>query len=521
MIFGVIDKHIDLLCRTEEVISDSYDTIQMVSAREGLNLDEYHLLQYLFMWLHKHAQNKNQVTTLLNNIKFEEIHKSALKNFLESDNVKAMVEKDMLDRSQLENHISLRIFKNTSLLEKRVLFSQDHASYSTYRSTEHFTSDDPSTLPPVIFPLSLTPDNLTSFPMVILNDNFTLVQPNLLLKSLEGGNYSLECLIRINGAVSGLPDMSVFRQADYFRHVSDIQARVELHYSTAMGWGKQEEDLTQRGLIKFKMTVVGLTKGFLNKNEVFRGCLVVRQFKSQEDSFNTSESQKNMDVLKKREALLSSSESEPEGEDLGYDDDENEQDEEEDGEDLDDFIQDEEEFSGEEEEAPENVDHDEPNNEDSTSEAEEALDKEATFSSDEEVVKKPRYQNKKDKTRRKLSSEDEEPRQKKWRRVVVDSESEEEEEEQKKKVNGALDSESSESEYETDDEMGKLTETDNLDVPEADFSNDEDMSINGDADSAVDEDKSNADQKSFEVGFSTDEEDTIVVQASNKHETMA
>merc|ERR1719431_2182027 len=298
MIFGVIDKHIDLLCRTEEVISDSYDTIQMVSAREGLNLDEYHLLQYLFMWLHKHAQNKNQVTTLLNNIKFEEIHKSALKNFLESDNVKAMVEKDMLDRSQLENHISLRIFKNTSLLEKRVLFSQDHANYSTYRSIEHFTSDDPSTLPPVIFPLSLTPDNLTSLPMVILNDNFTLVQPNLLLKSLEGGNYSLECLIRINGAVSGLPDMSVFRQADYFRHVSDIQARVELHYSTAMGWGKQEEDLTQRGLIKFKMTEVGLSKGFLNKNEVFRGCLVVRQFKSQEDSFNTSVSQKNMDVLK-------------------------------------------------------------------------------------------------------------------------------------------------------------------------------------------------------------------------------
>merc|ERR1712179_672961 len=97
-------------------------------------------------------------------------------------------------------------------MEKRVLFSQDHASYSTYRSTEHFTSDDPSTLPPVIFPLSLTPDNLTSFPMVILNDNFTLVQPNLLLKSLEGGNYSLECLIRINGAVSGLPDISVSRQ---------------------------------------------------------------------------------------------------------------------------------------------------------------------------------------------------------------------------------------------------------------------------------------------------------------------
>merc|ERR1719431_1774590 len=456
MIFGVIDKHIDLLCRTEEVISDSYDTIQMVSAREGLNLDEYHLLQYLFMWLHKHAQNKNQVTTLLNNIKFEEIHKSALKNFLESDNVKAMVEKDMLDRSQLENHISLRIFKNTSLLEKRVLFSQDHASYSTYRSTEHFTSDDPSTLPPVIFPLSLTPDNLTSFPMVILNDNFTLVQPNLLLKSLEGGNYSLECLIRINGAVSGLPDMSVFRQADYFRHVSDIQARVELHYITAIGWGKQGQDLTQRGLIKFKMTEGSLFKGALSQNEVFRGCLVVTQFKSHESSFNTS---KNEEVL--RAVLSSDSESEPEGEDLGYDDDENEQDEEEDGEDLDDFIQDEEEFSGEEEEAPENVDHNEPNNEDSTSEAEEALDKEATFSSDEEVVKKPRYQNKKDKTRRKLSSEDEEPRPKKRRRVVVDSESEEEEEENKK-VKGALDSDSSESEYETD----------YPDVPEADFSND-------------------------------------------------
>merc|ERR1719431_693143 len=406
MIFGVIDKHIDLLCRTEEVISDSYDTIQMVSAREGLNLDEYHLLQYLFMWLHKHAQNKNQVTTLLNNIKFEEIHKSALKNFLESDNVKAMVEKDMLDRSQLENHISLRIFKNTSLLEKRVLFSQDHASYSTYRSTEHFTSDDPSTLPPVIFPLSLTPDNLTSLPMVILNDNFTLVQPNLLLKSLEGGNYSLECLIRINGAVSGLPDMSVFRQADYFRHVSDIQARVELQYSTAMGWGKQEQDLTQRGLIKFKVKEVGLTKNVLSQNEVFRGCLVIRQFKSHESSLNTSNYQTKIDDFAvKLSAVMSSSESEPEGEDLGYDDDDNEQDE-----------------------APENVDHNEPNNEDSTSEAEEALDKEAAFSSDEEVVKKPRYQNKKDKTRRKLSSEDEEPRHKKRRRVVVDSESEEEEE---------------------------------------------------------------------------------------------
>jgi len=516
IIFGVIDKHIELICRTGEIMKWDNDTIEMVTARKGLNIDEYQLLQYLFMWMQKHAENKNQVTTLLNNIKFEEIHKSALKNFLESDNVKAMVEKDLLDRSQLENHISLRIFKNTSLLEKRVLFSQDHASYSTYRSTEHFTSDDPSTLPPVIFPLSLTPDNLTSFPMVILNDNFTLVQPNLLLKSLEGGNYSLECLIRINGAVSGLPDMSVFRQADYFRHVSDIQARVELHYSTAIGWGKQEQDLTQRGLIKFKMTEGSLFKGVLSQNEVFRGCLVVRQFKSHESSFNTS---KNEEVL--RAVLSSDSESEPEGEDIGYDDDENEQDEEEDGEELDDFIQDEEEVSGEEEEAPENVEQNELNNEDSASEAEEALDvdKESTFSSDEEVVKKPRYQNKKEKTRRKLSSEDEdeEPRSKKRKRVIVDSESEEEEK-QNKELNGAskhVDSESEESEYETDDEMGKQTETDNPATPEACFSGDEDQPINGDADSAVEKDNIDESQKSFEVGFSTDDEDSSE-QASSK-----
>merc|ERR1712179_461619 len=401
-------------------------------------------------------------------------------------------------------------------MEKRVLFSQDHASYSTYRSTEHFTSDDPSTLPPVIFPLSLTPDNLTSFPMVILNDNFTLVQPNLLLKSLEGGNYSLECLIRINGAVSGLPDISVFRQADYFRHVPDIQARVELHYSTAIGWGKQEQDLTQRGLIKFKITEGCLFKGVLSQNEVFRGCLVVRQFKSHESSFNTS---KNEEVL--RAVLSSDSESEPEGEDIGYDDDdENEQDEEEDGEELDDFIQDEEEVSGEEEEAPENVDQNELNNEDSASEAEEVLDvdKEATFSSDEEVVKKPRYQNKKEKTRRKFSSEDEEPRSKKRRRVVVDSESEEEEERQNKELNGAskhVDSESEESEYETDDEMGKQTETDYPATPEACFSGDENQPINGDADSAVEKDNSNASQMSLEIGFSTDDEDSSE-QASSK-----
>ena len=496
IIFSVIDKHIDMLCRTGEMMKWDNDTIEMVTARESLNIDEYQLLQYLFIWVQKHAQNKDQLLSMLNNIKFEEIHKSALKNFLESDIVKAVEKKNLLDRSQLENHISLRVFKNTSYLEKRVLFSQDITNYSTYRSIKHFTSDDdPSTFLPVIFPLTLTPACLTSLPMVILNDDFTLIQPNVLLKSLGGGEYSLECVIRLNGAVSGLPDMSVFRQADYFRHVSDIQAKVELHYSTATGWEKQEQDLTQRGLIRFKMMDVSLIKGVLSQNEVFRGCLVVRQYKSQESSFNTSN---NGNLREKLDTELSSSESEPEGEDVGYDDDENEQDEEEDEEELDDFIQDEEEFSAEEEEAPENV----QNGQDSeVSENEEASDenKEASFSSDEEVVKKPRYQNRKEKTRRKLSSENEEPRTKKRRRVIVDSESEEEEERRKVNREKNVDSESEESEYETDDEMGKQTETDNPNTPEAGFSG-EDQPTNSDADTGV--------NKENEVGFSTDEEDT-------------
>ena len=496
IIFSVIDKHIDMLCRTGEMMKWDNDTIEMVTARESLNIDEYQLLQYLFIWVQKHAQNKDQLLSMLNNIKFEEIHKSALKNFLESDIVKDVEEKNLLDRSQLENHISLRVFKNTSSLEKRVLFNQDITNYSTYRSIKHFTTDDdPSTFLPVIFPLTLTPACLTSLPMVILNDDFTLIQPNVLLKSLGGGEYSLECVIRLNGAVSGLPDMSVFRQADYFRHVSDIQAKVELHYSTATGWEKQEQDLTQRGLIRFKMMDVSLIKGVLSQDEVFRGCLVVRQYKSQESSFNTSN---NGNLREKLDTELSSSESEPEGEDVGYDDDENEQDEEEDEEELDDFIQDEEEFSAEEEEAPENV----QNGQDSeVSENEEASDenKEASFSSDEEVVKKPRYQNRKEKTRRKLSSENEEPRTKKRRRVIVDSESEEEEERRKVNREKNVDSESEESEYETDDEMGKQTETDNPNTPEAGFSG-EDQPTNSDADTGV--------NKENEVGFSTDEEDT-------------
>ena len=496
IIFSVIDKHIDMLCRTGEMMKWDNDTIEMVTARESLNIDEYQLLQYLFIWVQKHAQNKDQLLSMLNNIKFEEIHKSALKNFLESDIVKDVEEKNLLDRSQLENHISLRVFKNTSSLEKRVLFNQDITNYSTYRSIKHFTTDDdPSTFLPVIFPLTLTPACLTSLPMVILNDDFTLIQPNVLLKSLGGGEYSLECVIRLNGAVSGLPDMSVFRQADYFRHVSDIQAKVELHYSTATGWEKQEQDLTQRGLIRFKMMDVSLIKGVLSQDEVFRGCLVVRQYKSQESSFNTSN---NGNLREKLDTELSSSESEPEGEDVGYDDDENEQDEEEDEEELDDFIQDEEEFSAEEEEAPENV----QNGQDSeVSENEEASDenKEASFSSDEEVVKKPRYQNRKEKNRRKLSSENEEPRTKKRRRVIVDSESEEEEESRKVNREKNADSESEESEYETDDEMGKQTETDNPNTPEAGFSG-EDQPTNSDADTGV--------NKENEVGFSTDEEDT-------------
>merc|ERR1712013_838215 len=400
------------------------------------------------------------------------------------------------DVEKAKRKIEGDLFKNTSSLEKRVLFNQDITNYSTYRSIKHFTTDDdPSTFLPVIFPLTLTPACLTSLPMVILNDDFTLIQPNVLLKSLGGGEYSLECVIRLNGAVSGLPDMSVFRQADYFRHVSDIQAKVELHYSTATGWEKQEQDLTQRGLIRFKMMDVSLIKGVLSQDEVFRGCLVVRQYKSQESSFNTSN---NGNLREKLDTELSSSESEPEGEDVGYDDDENDQDEEEDEEELDDFIQDEEEFSAEEEEAPENV----QNGQDSeVSENEEASDenKEASFSSDEEVVKKPRYQNRKEKTRRKLSSEKEEPSTKKRRRVIVDSESEEEEERRKVNREKNVDSESEESEYETDDEMGKQTETDNPNTPEAGFSG-EDQPTNSDADTGV--------NKENEVGFSTDEEDT-------------
>jgi len=508
IIFGVVDKHIQLLCHTEEMLKWDFDTIAMVFARNSLNIDEYQLLQYLFKWVQYCVPTKQQFLTLLDHIKFEEIHKSVMLNFLESDAVKDVIEKKLVEGSELEILISLRKFRNSGALEKRVLFSKGFTCYSTYRSLEHFKpeTDDPSILSPVIFPLSLTPDTLTSLPMVILNDDFTLIQPNVLLKSNDG-NYSLECVIRLNGAVSGLPDLSVFRQADYFRHVSDIQARVELHYRTTMGWDKQVQDLTQGGIIKFKGDEFEMAREVFGNNHVFRGCLVVRQFKIQDDSFNM----KNISTF---EAIDGSSESEPEGEDLGHDDDEEEEDVESDEDELDDFIQDDAEeadHSGEEEETQEEIDLNEHNDKDSESDdaVEAQQNSDAQFSSDDEIVKQPNYQNKRQKTRGKLSSDEEEPCKKKRRRVIVDSDSEEDEEKQDQNliVETNLNSGSEESEYETDNEMGEHLESNNAGTPEVCFSDD----ANND----------NALNDSNEAKFSSDEEnpdkskDVTVDEVSN------
>jgi len=348
-------------------------------------------------------------------------------------------------------------------------------------STAHFITDpnDISILPPVIFPIKLTPDTLTSLPMVLLNDSFTLIQPNINLKTLKSGKCILECLIRLNGAVSGLPDMSVFRQADYFRHVSDIQARVVLHYISSKGWSKQELDLTQGGVMIFRGIDIQMVQDVLTEDQVFRGYLVVRQFRGQDDRFNSSE-------LKRGDFEEDGSESEPEGEDLGHDDDEEEEedDDDEDGEDLNDFIEDEAEVSGEEEEALEDDDQNKKNSSASESGEDSDGDKkdqeEPAFSSDEEAVKNPRYQNKKRKTQQDLSSEDEGSRKKKRKRLVVQSDSDEEEEMSvgNKKSNKNLDSESGGSEYETDSEMGDdvKEQLDNNDegTPEACFSGEED-----------------------------------------------
>merc|ERR1712183_41256 len=180
--------------------------------------------------------------------------------------------------------------------------------------------------------------------MGLLNDSYTLIQPNVNLKSLKSGKFSLECLIRLNGAVSGLPDMSFFRQADYFRHVSDIQATVELHFieEGCSRWSKMVLDLTQGGVMVFKGIDGQLVKDFMTDRQIFRGCLVVRQFRGQDDRFNSS-------TLRKSDFEEEGTESEPEGEDLGHDDDEEEESDEEEG-DLEDFIEDEAEVSGEEEE---------------------------------------------------------------------------------------------------------------------------------------------------------------------------
>lgn len=115
------------------------------------------------------------------------------------------MKREVMKATDLETMISLRQFRNTSSLEKRFLYSQGITNYSTYRSTSHFSSnrDDPSTLPPVIFPLSLTTDTLASLPMLVLNDSYTMVQPTVKLARLGGGEYCVECVIRLTGAVAG------------------------------------------------------------------------------------------------------------------------------------------------------------------------------------------------------------------------------------------------------------------------------------------------------------------------------
>jgi len=409
--------------------------------------------------------------------------------------------------TDLETMISLRQFRNTSSLEKRFLYSQGITKYSTYRSTSHFSSnkDDPSTLPPVIFPLSLTTDTLASLPMLVLNDSYTMVQPTVKLARLGGGEYCVECVIRLTGAVAGLPDLSVFRQADYFRHVTDIQARVELHYCTARGWQRQEQDLTQGGIIRFQEMQVNLVQEIFQKSLVFRGCLVIRQFAPLNNRVINTDLGNSFD---KNSGLINneSSESEPEGEDLGHDDDEDEESEE-DGEDLGDFIQDDDEveFSGEEEEAPEidgqnGQDHDEEESDEASDENEETQ-----FSSEDEVIRKPRYQNGKKKTRRKLSSDDEEPRSKKRRILVVDSDSDEEEvsRAESKSEKDDLDSGSEESKYETDSELGDddAKEPNDPRTPEACFS-DEDSIV-----TSVEKDILRERGKTMEAMFSSDDEE--------------
>jgi len=503
IIFEVIDQNIQLLCHSGEFKKWDLETLFLVTARDSLNIDEWQLLQYVFSWGMENGENQEQFVKLFKNIKFEEIHKPMLKNFLESEKMKEVVQKDLIDLPALESMISLQVFKSTNSLEKRILYSRDISNFSSYRSTAHFSSDpkDISILPPVIFPLQLTPDTLTSLPMVLINDSFTLIQPNLNLKSLKSGKFSLECLIRLNGAVSGLPDLSVFRQADYFRHVSDIQAVVELHHITDRGWSKQELDLTQGGVMVFRGVDIQMVKDVLTDNQVFRGCLVVRQFRGQQDRFNSSE-------LKSGDFEEDGSESEPEGEDLGHDDDDQEDEEsDQDDEDLNDFIEDEAELSGEEEEAlednedsgeddeaQEGSDDDKSSNLGETkkkkrktslrSESEEDLDAnenedEEEYSSEEEAVKKPRHQNKKRKTQEEFSSDEEVTRKKKRKRVVVESDSEEE---IVKKGKKNPDSGEEESEYETDSEMGDgdqdQTETNGAGTPEAEFSEDENDQAN-------------------------------------------
>eukprot|EP00092_Neocalanus_flemingeri_P005260 GFUD01005656.1.p1 GENE.GFUD01005656.1~~GFUD01005656.1.p1 ORF type:complete len:972 (+),score=354.98 GFUD01005656.1:47-2962(+) len=395
IIFEVIDKNIQLLCHSGEYKKWDYESLILITGRDSLNIDEWQLLQYVFCWGEENIETQEQFLELLKNIKFEEIDKNVLKSFLNSEMTKSVFSKGLLSMSVLESMISLRLFKITSSLEKRILYSRDISNFSSYRSLEHFSSDpkDISILPPVIFPLQLTPDTLTSLPMVLLNDSFTLIQPNINLKSLKSGKFSLECLVRLNGAVTGMPDLSVFRQADYFRHVSDIQARVELHWiagqcgQSGRGWNQVVLDLSQGGVMVFRGIDVEMVKDVMTGSQIFRGCLVVRQFRGQADRFNSSGR-----IEFEEEG---GTESEPEGEDLGHDDDEEEETDDDDQEDLEDFIEDEAEVSGEEEEAVQD------NGEDS------GEDEEALEGSDEEKSSNIGKANKKKSNKYSEGSEDE------------------------------------------------------------------------------------------------------------------
>jgi len=413
----VVDANLQLLFSAGEFKKWDLETMCFITARDSLAVDEWQLLLHVVSWAEENAEHENQVMKLINNINFEEISKIDLKDFLRSDRLKNMKVSSLIQWEKLEALISLQLFKKSSSLDKRLLYSREPVRFSSYRSTAQFQYDEHENMfPPVTFPVEVPIDQLTSLPMVLLNDNFTLVQPNINLNTSQSNEFYLECLIRLNGAVTGLPDLSVFRQADYFRHVSDIQAMVELHYQNCSGWHRQVTELSQGGVMVFKGIKCVLSKDLLSDRQVFRGCLVVRQFKSQENRMDA--------ITSFTENMLS--ESEPEGEDVGHDGDEEEDDEENETgiEDLNGFIVSDTEEVEEERE-------------------QEVSSESSENSSEEEIRRNVRIKKRKHERR---------GREKKKRKLRIESDSENDEMDNNQDENNYGNED--ESEYETDNDLG-------------------------------------------------------------------